>query len=197
MHRRWRRCAAFASLLPWVAPRHEYLRRGLNAIRSAPRMGHRGDLRRAPTVDNRVARNRYDYLETHECGVELLGTEIKAVREGKMNIRQGYARVKNGELFLHNVHISHWSGASKFFNHDPLRERKLLLHKRIIRKLAVQQKDPGLTLVPAKAYFNNRGYLKLEIALARGKKLHDKREDIKKRDADRDIRRIIKSTLAA
>lgn len=152
---------------------------------------------RAPSVENRVARQRYDFIDTYECGIELLGTEIKAVRDGKMNIRQGFARVKNQELFLYNVHISHWTSASKYFNHDPLRERRLLLHKRLIRKLSFSQTDAGLTIVPTRAYFNKRGFLKIEVALARGKKLHDKREDIKKRESDRDLKRIIKSTLAA
>lgn len=159
--------------------------------------GQRAKKIKAPTVDNRLARNRYEFLETFECGIELLGTEIKAIREGKMNIRQGYARVKEGQLFLFNVHISHWQNASKFFNHDPLRERRLLLHKRSIRKLESKQKDAGLTIVPTRAYFNDRGFLKFEIALARGKQLHDKRETIKRRDQERDVRRIIKSTMSA
>lgn len=151
----------------------------------------------APRVDNRIARMRYEFLETYECGVELVGTEIKSVRTGKMNIREGYARVKNGELFLHNVHISPWDFASKFFNHDPTRPRKLLLHKRSIRKLESKQGDTGLTIVPISAYFNSNGYLKVEVALARGKQLHDRREDIKRRDDAREMQRVIKSTLAA
>lgn len=151
---------------------------------------------KAPSVENRLARNRYEFLETYECGIELLGTEIKAIRDGKMNIRQGYARVKDGELFLHNVHIAHWQNASKYFNHDPLRIRRLLLHKRSIRKLAGKQVDVGLTLVPSRCYFSPRGFLKVEIALARGKKLHDKREDIKRRDDERNVRRIMKNIAA-
>lgn len=153
--------------------------------------------KRAPTVENRVARNRYDFVETYECGIELKGTEVKSVREGKMNIKQGYCRVKEGEIFLHNVHIAHWQNSSKFFNHEPLRVRRLLLHKRTIRKLSTKQHDPGLTIVPTRTYFNARNVLKVEIALARGKKLHDKREDIKKREQERETRRIVKSTLSA
>lgn len=147
-------------------------------------------------VENRVARNRYDFLETYECGIELLGTEIKAVRGGKMNIRQGYGRVKDGELFLHNVHISHWELASKYFNHDPTRVRRLLLHKRSIRKLAAHQRDPGLTIVPVCAYISARGMLKVEMALARGKKLHDKREDMKRRDDKRAMERVVKAAVS-
>lgn len=116
------------------------------------------------------------------------------MRNGGINIRDGFARVKDAELFLHNVHISPWSHAAAFFNHDPIRERKLLLHKRDIRKLGSKQAESGLTLIPTKVYFKN-GYLKVEIALARGKKLHDKREDVKQRDNAREMQRIIKATI--
>ncbi len=151
--------------------------------------------RKTVTIENRIARMRYDFLETYECGIELLGTEIKSVRGGKMNIRQGYGRVKDGEIFLHNVHISPWELSSKYFNHDPIRPRRLLLHKRSIRKLGVQQSNPGLTIVPTRAYFNDRGFLKVEIALARGKKLHDKREEMKRREDQRNMERVVKSVL--
>lgn len=150
----------------------------------------------SPTVLNRAARHRYELLETFECGIELYGTEIKSVRQGNMNIRDGFARVKNGELFLHNVHISPWTKATAFFNHDPVRERRLLLHKKSIRKLEGKQKDKGLTLIPTKTYFSDSGYLKVEVALARGKQLHDKREDLKRRDDKRNMQRIIKATVA-
>lgn len=146
----------------------------------------------SPTVVNRIAHFRYDILETHECGIELLGTEIKSVREGGLNLREGYARVKDGEIFLHNVHISSWTMAHKAYNHEPLRVRRLLLHKRVIRRLEVRQTEIGLTLIPLKSYFSSNNYLKIEIGLARGKKLHDKREDEKKREADRDIKRAVK-----
>ncbi len=179
---------------PLRRPRTSCVPRGVGNITMAAKPNSKV---KAPTVENRIARNRYEFLETFECGIELFGTEIKAIRDGKMNLKQGYARVKDGELFLHNVHISHWRNASKYFNHDPLRPRRLLLHKRSIRKLEMKQKDSGLTIVPTRAYFNGRGFLKMEIALARGKQLHDKREDIKRREQDRDARRIIKSTLSA
>lgn len=147
-----------------------------------------------PRIDNRIARMRYEFLQTYECGIELVGTEIKSVRQGKMNIREGYARVKDGEIFLHNVHIAQWESASGYFNHDPTRPRKLLLHKRHIRKLAVEQQKSSLTIVPTKAYFSNR-FLKVEIALARGKQLHDRREDIKKREDQRNIQRAVKASM--
>lgn len=150
----------------------------------------------APTTVNRQARFRYEFLSTHECGVELLGTEIKSVRAGKLSLQEGYARVKDGQLWLHNVHISPCQFAGPAFNHDPLRPRRLLLHKRDIRKLADKQKDPGLTLVPTKSYFSPNGYLKVEIALARGKKLHDRRLDIKKREDDREIKRVVKQSVS-
>lgn len=110
-----------------------------------------------------------------------------------MALKEGYARVKNGELFLHNVNISGWAGSHKAFNHDPIRVRRLLLHKRFINKLDSKQSDKGLTIIPLRAYFAENGYFKLEIGLARGKKLHDKREDAKKKEAQRDIDRAVKS----
>jgi SsrA-binding protein len=150
----------------------------------------------APRIENRIARMRYEFLETYECGVELVGTEIKAIRLGKMNIRDGYARVNNGQLFLHNVHITPFENASAYFNHEATRVRKLLLHKRDILKLAARQKDTGLTMVPTKAYFNKGGYLKFEIALAKGKQLHDRRQDIKNRDNAREMRAVVKASLS-
>lgn len=178
---------------PSTAPPHD-----ARAARLPPTMSSKK--RKVTTslrVENRIARARYDFLETFECGIELLGTEIKSVRGGKMNIRQGYGRVKDGQLFLHNVHISHWELASKYFNHDPIRPRRLLLHKRSIRKLDAHQRDPGLTIVPTCAYLNKRGVLKVEIALARGKKLHDKREDMKRRDDKRTMERVVKAAISS
>lgn len=148
-------------------------------------------------MQNRQARFRYEILSTYECGIELLGTEIKSVRHGAISLRDGYARVQSGQLYLHNVHISPWTFATNYFNHDPLRPRRLLLHKSTIRKLAAKQKDTGLTLIPTRTYFSRNGYLKVEIALARGKKLHDRREQIKQREDNREISRIIKNTLSS
>lgn len=157
----------------------------------------RGRRNYSPTVTNRSATFRYDLGKTYECGIELKGSEIKSVREGQMNLREGFARVKNRELFLHNVHIAAWSSAHPAYNHEPIRVRKLLLHKRDILKLADEQNKSSITLIPTKAYFSENGYLKIEIAVARGKQLRDKREDIKRRDQDRELRRVEKIATRA
>ncbi len=141
--------------------------------------------------DNRQARFLYDILETYQAGIELKGTEVKSIREGKVNLRDGYGLIRNGELWLINVHISPWGSASNYFNHDPLRTRKLLLHKEEIRKLVGKVEQKGLTLVPLKMYLKN-GWVKVDIGLGKGKKLHDKREDMKRRDDKREIERAIK-----
>lgn len=142
--------------------------------------------------DNRHARFQYEILETYEAGIELLGTEVKSIREGKVNLRDGFALIRDGEALLLNVHISPHRTASQFFNHDPRRTRKLLLHKEEIRKLLGRVEQQGLTLVPLKMYMK-RGWVKVDIGLARGKKLYDKREDIKKRDDQRDMQRALKN----
>lgn len=141
--------------------------------------------------DNRQARFLYDILETYQAGIELKGTEVKSIREGKVNLRDGYGLIRQGELWLINVHISPWGSASNYFNHDPLRTRKLLLHKEEIRKLVGKVEQKGLTLVPLKMYLKN-GWVKVDIGLGKGKKLHDKREDMKRRDDKREIERAIK-----
>lgn len=142
--------------------------------------------------DNRQARFQYEILETFEAGVELQGTEVKSIREGKVNLRDGYALVRGGEVWLHNVHISPSANASQFFNHDPRRTRRLLLHRDEIRKLIGQVEQKGLTLVPLNMHLK-RGWVKVTIALARGKKLHDKREDLKRKQEKREIERVMKS----
>ena len=141
--------------------------------------------------DNRQARHLYEILETYQVGIELKGTEVKSIREGKANLRDGYALVRNGELWLINVHISPWGTASAYFNHDARRTRKLLMHKQEIRKLIGKVEEKGLTLVPLKMYLKN-GWVKLDIGLGKGKKLFDKREDMKKRDDKRDMERAMK-----
>ncbi|MEB3358252.1 MAG: SsrA-binding protein SmpB [Synechococcales bacterium] len=143
-------------------------------------------------ADNRQARHEYEILDTYEAGIELLGTEVKSIRAGRVNLRDGYALVRNGEAWLHNVHISPSKTASQFFNHDPRRNRKLLLHRKEISKLIGQTEQKGLTLVPLKMYLKN-GWVKISIALARGKKLHDKRETLKRKQAQREIDRAMKS----
>lgn len=142
--------------------------------------------------DNRHARFQYEILEAYEAGVELVGTEVKSIREGKVNLRDGFALIRDGEVLLLNVHISPHRTASQFFNHDPRRTRKLLLHRAEIRKLLGRVEQQGLTLVPLKMYMK-RGWVKVDIGLARGKKLYDKREDIKKRDDQRDMQRALKN----
>ena len=121
----------------------------------------------------------------------LQGTEVKSIREGKVNLRDGYALIRNNEAWLLNVHISPYQKAGDFFNHEPRRSRRLLLHKQEIRKLIGKVEQQGLTLVPLRMYFK-RGWVKVDIALAQGKKLYDKRETIKRRDDKRSMQRAIK-----
>jgi len=139
---------------------------------------------------NRRARHEYEILDTMEAGLVLTGTEVKALRAGKANLKDSYAKIVRGELFLVNSHISQYSHGS-YNNHDPVRERKLLLHKKEIRKLIGKVEQTGLTLVPLKLYFK-RGKAKVQLAVAKGKKIHDKRQSIAKRDSDREIRRELK-----
>jgi SsrA-binding protein len=142
-------------------------------------------------ADNRQARFEYEILETYEVGIELRGTEVKAIRQGKVNLRDGYALIRGGEAWLHNVHISPHETTNQVFNHEPRRTRKLLLHGQEIRKLVGQVEQKGLTLVPLKMYLK-RGWVKLTLALVRGKKLHDKREDLKRKQEKREIERAMK-----
>lgn len=141
--------------------------------------------------DNRQARFQYEILETFEAGIELMGTEVKSIRAGKVNLRDGFARIRNGEILLMNVHISPHATTGQVFNHDARRTRKLLLHRREIRKLIGKVEQQGLTLVPLKMYLK-RGWVKVDLALARGKKLYDKREDIKQRQDKREMARALK-----
>jgi SsrA-binding protein len=142
--------------------------------------------------DNRQARFQYEILETYEAGIELKGTEVKSIRAGKVNLRDGFALIRNGEVLLMNVHISPHQTTGQAFNHDPRRTRKLLLHQAEIRKLTGKVEQQGLTLVPLKMYLK-RGWVKVDLALVRGKKLHDKREDIKRREDQRDMARALKN----
>ena len=140
-------------------------------------------------ADNRKARHDYHLLETFEAGVVLLGTEVKAIREGRVNLRDSYARVEGGEVFVYGMHISPYSHRG-YAEHDATRRRKLLLHRVEIRKLIGKTVERGLTLVPTQLYFKN-GRVKLAIALARGKQAHDKRESIKRKDEERETRRAL------
>lgn len=141
-------------------------------------------------ADNRQARFRYEILETYEAGIELKGTEVKSIREGRVNLRDGYALVRNGEAWLLNVHVSPYQSSSLYFNHDPVRTRKLLLHKQEISKLVGKVEQQGLTLVPLKMYLK-RGLVKVTLGLCKGKKLHDKRETIKRRQDQREMARVV------
>ncbi len=139
-------------------------------------------------IENRRARFDYQFLDTFVAGLVLKGTEIKSIREGKAGLSDSYCFFKNDELFVKNLHISEYSEAS-FYQHEALRERKLLLNRQELNKLSKKVKDQGLTIVPKKLFINEKGYAKLEIALAKGKKLFDKRDDIKKRDVEREMNR--------
>ena len=142
-------------------------------------------------ADNRKARFNYEIGEVFEAGIALTGTEIKSLRQGKANIAESYAGSREGELWLYNVNIPEYLQASRF-NHAPKRPRKLLLHRREIDKLSGAVEREGMTLVPLKLFFNDKGRAKVELALARGKKLHDKRETEKKRDWDRERGRLLR-----
>ncbi|GAB4359901.1 MAG: SsrA-binding protein SmpB [Cyanophyceae cyanobacterium] len=142
-------------------------------------------------ADNRKARFEYEILETFEAGIELKGTEVKSIRAGKVNVGEGFVLIRDGEALLHNVHISPHSTTGNYFNHEPRRTRRLLLHKKEIQRLLGQVEQKGLTLVPLRLYLKN-GWVKALIALARGKKLHDKREDLKRKQSDREIARALK-----
>lgn len=141
-----------------------------------------------PQVTNRKARRDYEILDTIEAGIELRGTEVKSLRAGRGNLNDSYASVDGGEIYLLNFHISEYEQGNRF-NHNPIRERKLLLHKKEIIGLATKVLEKGLTLVPLRVYFNKRGIAKVELALCKGKLLYDKREDIKRRTQEREIRR--------
>ena len=141
-------------------------------------------------ADNRKAFHDYHVLETWEAGLVLLGTEIKAIREGRVNLRDSFARVDNGEVWLANVHISPYSHTG-YAHHEERRQRKLLMHKHEINKLTGLTREKGLTLVPLQLYFKN-GRLKTQLALVKGKQAHDKREAIRKREVDRETRAAVK-----
>lgn len=142
-------------------------------------------------TQNKKAFHDYFILDAYEAGIELKGTEIKSVRLGHVNLKDTFIRFKNDEAFIENMHIAPYEQGN-IFNHEPLRNRKLLLHKKQIKKLQREVKENGLTVVPTKLYFNT-SKLKVEIALARGKKLYDKRQDLKAKDAKRDMERALKN----
>ena len=141
-------------------------------------------------ADNRKARHDYHLFDTYEAGIVLLGTEVKSIREGRVNLKDAYGRVERGEVFLHNVHISPYSHQG-YVTHEPMRRRKLLLNRAEIRKLVGKMVERGFTLVPVRMYFKN-GRVKVVISVAKGKKNYDKRETIRRRDVDRETRAMVK-----
>lgn len=143
-------------------------------------------------AENRKARHEYFISDTYEAGLQLTGTEVKSLRKGQANIAESYASAEDGGLWLVNAYIPEYPGAGPFFQHEPRRRRKLLLHKREIHKLSLAVERKGMTIVPLELYFNPRGIAKLKLAVAEGKKLHDKREDAKKRDWDREKARLMR-----
>jgi SsrA-binding protein len=140
-------------------------------------------------AQNKKARHEYAIVDTYECGVVLMGTEVKSLREGRASLSDAFATIDDGEVFLHNVHIPEYAFGS-WTNHTPRRVRKLLMHKAEILRLIGKTKESGLTLIPLSLYFNE-GKVKVELALARGKKTWDKRQDLAKRDADREVSRVL------
>jgi|TARA_B100001146_G_scaffold208515_1_gene204679 SsrA-binding protein len=144
-------------------------------------------------ADNRKARHDFHLFDTYEAGVVLLGTEVKAIREGRVNLKDSYGRVEHGEVFLYNLHISPYSHRG-YATHEPLRRRKLLLNKIEIRKLIGKTLERGLTLVPVRMYFKN-GRVKVSLCVAKGKKNYDKRETIRRREIDRETRAAVKERM--
>lgn len=142
----------------------------------------------AINIKNKKAYFEYHILDKYVAGIELLGTEIKSIRAGKANLSDGFCTFVGNELFAFNIHISEYSMGS-FYNHEPKRNRKLLLNKKELRKLQIKAQDKGMTIVPLQIFFNERGFAKMEIGLAQGKKLHDKRDAMKERDAKIEIAR--------
>ena len=140
-------------------------------------------------ASNRKARHEFEVIETVEAGIELKGPEVKSIRAGNVSFQDAHARVERGQIWLHSLHVSPYEQANRF-NVDPVRPRRLLLNKQEIRRLAVKVEEKGLTLVPLDLHFS-RGYVKVTLAVARGRKLHDKREALKRREQDREARRAV------
>lgn len=144
------------------------------------------------SIKNKKASFEYEFIDKYEAGIQLKGTEIKSIRESKASIKEGFCAFKKGELFVYNINITPYSDAS-FTNHEPKRPRKLLLHKNELEKLEKKIKDVGLTIIPTLLFINDSGKAKLNIALAKGKKMQDKRESLKSKDAQRQMDRAMKS----
>ena len=148
-------------------------------------------MKNAINIKNRRAKFEYEFLDTYVAGIKLAGTEIKSIREGKASIAESFCEFNNGELFAINMTVQEYSHAT-YFNHNPKTARKLLLKKRELRRLEKEVRNSGLTIIPLRVFINDRGLAKMEIALAKGKKLYDKRETIKERETKRNLDRIKK-----
>jgi SsrA-binding protein len=149
----------------------------------------KGKANMSPRIANRRALHEFFIESKLECGIALMGSEVKSLRDGKGQLQESFARIENGQLILHGCHIDPYAPATKF-NHDPLRQRKLLVHKREIRKLEQALKTKGTTLIPLALYFKD-GRVKVEIGVGRGKQQHDKRDSIRKKEQDRELRRVM------
>lgn len=154
-------------------------------------MAGKSNIQQKVSIKNRRASFDYTFIEKYTAGLVLVGTEIKSIRQGKASLVDSYCYFKNGELFIKNMNISEYTEGN-VYNHEPTRERKLLLSKQELTKLQKKMKDQGLTIIPLNLFTSDSGYAKLEIALAKGKKLFDKREDMKAKDIDRDLKRKFK-----
>jgi SsrA-binding protein len=155
-----------------------------------PAAGSGDEKPRKVISDNRRARHEYEILETFEAGIELSGTEVKSLRQGKANLQDSFARVEENELWLYNCHISPYDHGNRF-NHDPIRKRRLLMHHKQILKIKSRMQEKGLTLIPLKLFFKGN-WAKLDLALSRGKQLYDKRDSIKQRDSQRQLDRLVR-----
>ena len=142
-------------------------------------------------IKNKKASFEYHFIQTFDAGIVLTGTEVKSIREGKANLTDSYCLLQNGEVWAKNIHISEYKEGS-YNNHEPKRIRKLLLNKSEIRKIQSKLREKGTTIIPVKLFFNERGFAKLQIAVARGKKTFDKREDLKKKEAKRELEKVIR-----
>ena len=140
-------------------------------------------------IKNKRARYEYEFLDKYVAGIVLQGSEIKSIREGKINLQDGYCQFQKEELYVRNIHISQY-GDGSHFNHQPTRERKLLMKKRELKKLKKKSEEKGLTIVPIRVFTTGRGFAKMEIALAKGKNIHDKRHDLKEKDLKRELREL-------
>ncbi len=145
-------------------------------------------------ASNKKAFFNYDIIESMEAGISLLGSEVKSVREGRVSLKESYAEIKNGEVFLLHANISPYEPANRF-NHEPLRDRKLLLHRREIKRLIGKIREKGLTLIPTKVFLNDQGKVKVELSLARGKRTYEKKQALKERDLEREVRAELKKRL--